>query len=318
MYNPEELESFSEKEVKNFKRLCIFSLIAVILSIISIIVYLYIRYTTERDLMFCQSTGLYRTIQNNKVIRYTSDESEVLDNENDDRDIAIQLAGDISSTLMGNDFTSDVGCDKKVNKYINTFCNNLNGDSTICLSDLFPEVYMEPFGDGEHIYYPYKMDSKTLYSKEWIDKASLTNLGYSLNSIIKTTEIPDRVKESFGTEILGYIPNESSISEFMSKDVKYVDGKFYTDVGNLRVESMYGYIDFFGEQEIDLFALDPSIALRELNPAGRFTWIMEDSKTKGKWHYIYFSNKYSDTLSVVSVKIESKQVTDIKIQGFDS
>lgn len=318
MNNTEELEKFSEKEIKNFRILCTLSLVVIVVSVISVVIYLYIRYTASRDLSYCQDTGLYRTIQNDKVLHYTSDDSK-LSNYNNSEVIATQLAGDISLTLLGNDFTTDINCSPKVLTYIKTFCRSLNEDSVLCLSDMFPKAYLEPFGDGEHIYYPYKMDEETLYSREWVDEVSLAILGYSVDSIIKSTEIPNNVKKDFGGgEVLGYIPNETPVSQFMSSDIVYEDGKFYVDVSKIRIDSMYGYVDFFGEQAIDLFSLTPSADLREINPEDRFTWILEDSETDGKWHNMYFSNKYSDTLSVISIKIKNGQAIDIEIKGFDS
>lgn len=317
MNNVEELENFSKKEIKNFKILCTILLVIVIAAIVSIGVYLYIKYTTDRDLSYCQDTGLYRTIQNDKVLRYTSDDSK-LNNYNDSEVIATQLAGDISLTLLGNEFTTDIDCSSKVLTYIKTFCSKLNEDSVLCLSDMYPKAYLDPFGDGEHIYYPYKMDETTLYSREWVDEVSLDILGYSIDSITKSSEIPDNVREDFGGEVLGYVQNEAPISQFMSKDVEYKNGKFYVNVSDLRIDSMHGYIDFFGEKEIDLFSLTPSVELRKINPADRFTWILEDSETDGKWHNMYFSNEYSDTLSVISIKIKNGQAIDIEIKGFDS
>lgn len=318
MEDEKDLERFSEKEIQSFKKLRVLALFIFALSIVSLLVYFYVRYSADKKLSFCQSTGLYRTINNNKMVIYTSDDTEVIDKELKNEGIAIQLSGDILIPIMGGDFNTDIDCSDNVKTYIADFCNDLNSDSKICLTDLFPEAYLSEFGDGEHIYYPYDIDSTTLYSREWVDKLSMKTLGYSMDELTKPESIPDEIMEIFGNDVLGYIPCENPISEFMDESVKYEDGKFYVDINDLRVDSQFGYIDFFGERGIDLIQLTPSKELRQINPENRFTWIMEDSETKGEWCTIMFSNEYYKEVSTMSIKVSGDKVTDIKILGFDS
>lgn len=314
----EDLERFSGKEIRKFKILVIASIIVMLCAVVSILLYLTVRYSTKKKLSYCQDTGLYRTISNNEITSYSFDNSEVVNKSDKIESIGRELAQDIALCISGKEFSTNVDYTSDSISVINNLIEELDYDSPLNLSELFPEAELQVYGDGEHVYYPEKIEGSVRYSREWLTESSMNLLGYSDNDITKTDAIPDRVVNDLGPNVIGYIEYRDDMSMYLDDKIYTKDNHFFINIEDLHVEGTDSYINYFGEKHIDLLNLEPTKSLRLLNPGDRFTWIMTTSEVKGNWCYIYFSNKYSDDLSVVSVKVSSDKVTDVKIQGFES
>ena len=322
-----DLEVFSKKELKLYKKLVVCFVLVTLASILSVLVY-YVTYIKNKDdLSYCQDTGLFRTITGNKIISYTEKGYERINKDESIINLGSALAGDIGICFLGNDFNSGITLSTKVSNYINSYFTVLNRDGVINLSELFQDVGTSPFGGGEITYYPEKIENGIRYSKEWVTKSQLDNRteNYLIDrykNIFKVdeSEIPEQVKEDYGDEeIIGYIPYEEKLSDCMSDKVFEKDGQYFINVKDLEVDGTNGYVYYFEEQTIDLMNLEPSKELREINPDDRFTWIMQDDLTevKGDWCYTYFKNKHHEELGVIKVKVKGDEAVDIEISGFE-
>ena len=320
----EDLESFSKKELKLYKKLVICFVLVILASILSILVYYTAYRKNKNELSYCQDSGLFRAIKSNKIVSYTEKGFEKISKDEDIESIGSTIGGDIGICFLGNDFSPNASVSDKIKNYVNSYFTILNGNSIINLSEMFKNAEITPFGDGEHIYYPQKVEDGIFYYNEWIteDMLSIFEEDYlnSMISVTDTSNIPEEVKENRrGSKILGYIPYSEPVSNFMSDKVFEEDGQYFINVKDLEVDGTNGYVYYFEERTIDLMTLEPSKELREINPDNRFTWIIQDDLTevKGDWCYTYFKNKHHDELGVIKVKVKGNEAVDIEINGFE-
>lgn len=318
-----DLESFSKKELQLYKRLSLGFITVLVIAVISCILYYFVLLSSKHKLMYCQDTGLYRTISENKIISYTEEGTNEITKENNIKSIAIKVAGNIGIYFLGSDFNKEY-CSQDVHEYVQAYLVLRDNSSEINLSEMYSGIELEKYSD-EFIYYPEKVENSTRYTKEWVTKSELSSDIHSkehFDKMIKVSqsEVPKEIQEDFeGEQIIGYIPYEEKLSDCMSDKVYEKDGDYFINVKDLEVEDTYGYVSYFGEQAIDLMSLEPSQELREINPDNRFTWIMQDELTevKGDWCYVYFKNKHHEELGVVKVKVKDNQAVDIEISGME-
>lgn len=316
------LEDFSESELKTYKKLCFYLIVISVLAIISIVFY-YISYRyNENRLMYCYDTGLYKTIKGNQIIAYTEDSEEAISKNESIKAISEQYASSICLYFLGKDFDSNLKFSGNCTNYVKVYLDQINTESIINIGDYFNGIEYNSFiGSDELLYYPYKIENGIRYSRHWVtnnESMSVTDFNNITDKI--KSEIPEQVRRDYGDdEIIGYIPYEEKLSDCMSDKVFEKDGQYFINVKDLEVDGTNGYVYYFEEQTIDLMTLEPSKELREINPDDRFTWIMQDDLTevKGDWCYTYFKNKHYEELGIIKVKVKGNEAVDIEISGFE-
>ena len=312
-----DYESFSENDLKKFKIISAVTLGLVVLIILSIIVLVVTNKMKLDNKLYCDDTGLYKSVLENEEL-IISEQSENLSNTEsvENSDIVKSLSIDVALMYQGVEFPFDkynLSLDAKDEiKYI-TSCINEKSNK-LNLLDLYPEIEGCNFISGDLCYTVDKLSGEDVTCKIWVteESSSISNLCQ-----VESYEIPEDIQKRCGSTIVGYYTDVRNIYDFISEDIYVENDNYILDLSKIDISSTELSFEFFETRTVNIQNLNPCPALRAINLEDRFTWIFETMYDKDSYYICEFKNNYSNEVASIKVCVEDDEISGIWPTNFE-